>query len=792
MSSSPGAVPPSKPLTVRVATWSARHRWPVFAAWFVFTIGLFVLSGAMGGTRTMSSMSGGTARTESALADQTFATAGTSIPHETFFVVARSASMKVTDAEYRAAVADILARLQGARDAAGQPAIDGVIDPYVAPPEAGMFSADQTSVRIVGALTGDADAVEAKAAALRPVLDGIRSANPAFEIRALNNTLINEDLNKLVGDDLDGSMKLTLPATFLILLVAFGAAVAAAVPLLLALSALLAGFGILGIYSQLVAPVAMSTNQLVVLIGLAVGVDYSLFMITRFRSERRAGRERIAAIETASGTAGRAVFFSGLAVAVSLAGLFTIRESVLDSMAVATIGVVVVAVIGSLTFLPATLAILGDRVNRGRLPVLGRERREGTGLWASVVGVVVRWPAVLGTLAISVLLLVASPLGHLRMGSTDINSFPPSVDGVAAIKLLNAEWPQGTTLHLDVVVTRANEPATQAAIAQLQSAGLADGGVNKPVTVEPSADGTVARVSFVMPGDQNDPTNQATVGRFRATIVPSAFGSLPDVKAYVSGGAAYTLDNTRIFTDGIPLVLLFVLGLSFVLLLVAFRSIVIPATAITLNLLSTGAAYGIMTLVFQDGWFARMIGATPGPVIESFVPLMVFTIVYGLSMDYHFFILTRIKEARDRGLDSRAAVARGISITAGTITSAAAIMVVVFSVFVTMKFAMIQQLGLGLAVAVFVDATIIRSILLPAVMRLLGDRNWYLPSALAWLPRVTVEAEPEAADEPAGEPATQPAPEPKAPTAPKPAPRPASRTVLALAISTEGAEAEAA
>ncbi len=248
-----------------------------------------------------------------------------------------------------------------------------------------------------------------------------------------------EDLTKLVGDDLDGSLKITLPATFLILLVAFGAAVAAAVPLVLALTALLAGFGILGIYSQLVAPVAMSTSQLVVLIGLAVGVDYSLFMITRFRSERRAGKAKLAAIETASGTAGRAVFFSGLAVAVSLAGLFLIRVDMLNSMAVAMIGVVLVAVIGSLTFLPATLSILGDRVNRGRDPVPRPRsrrwgRRSGPGSSASSSADPRRsgsWPS-------PALLLVASPFGHLRMGSTDINSFPPSVDGVAAIKLLNA------------------------------------------------------------------------------------------------------------------------------------------------------------------------------------------------------------------------------------------------------------------------------------------------------------------------------------------------------------------
>ena len=745
MTARTSAGPAGRPLTVRVATWSARHRWPVVAAWFVFTIGLFATSIAMGGTRTLSQMGGGTARTESAMADQVFAAAGTRTPSEDLYLVIRSATLKTTDPVYRATVADIVARLSATADPTGQPAVTGLADPYAAPPEAGLFSADATSVRVVGQLTGDAAAVASKAAALRPVIAQIETSNPTFEIHALNNTLINEDLNTLVSDGLDGSLKVTLPITFLILLVGFGAAVAASVPLILALTALLGGFGILGIYSQLVAPVAMSSSQLVVLIGLAVGVDYSLFMITRFRSERRAGRDKLAAIEVASGTAGRAVFFSGLAVAVALAGLFLVRVPVLDSMAVGMIGVVVVAVIGSLTFLPGTLAILGDRVNRGRVPILGRERGEGTGIWARIVGVVVRRPAIFGAAAVGVLLLIASPLGHLRMGATDITSFPQSVDGVAGLKVLNAEWPQGTTLRLTVVVTDANQPATQAAIASLTSAGLRDGGVSGPVSVEPSADATVARVSFLMAGDQNDPANQATVVRFRSQVVPAAFGGLPDVHAYVAGDAAYVLDGNGIFTNGTPLVLAFVLGLSFLLLLVAFRSVVIPTTAIALNLLSTGAAYGILTLVFQDGWFARAIGVTPGPVIESFVPLFVFTIVYGLSMDYHFFILTRIKEGRDRGLDSRTAVADGIAVTAGTITSAAAIMVVVFAVFVTMKFAMIQQLGLGLAVAVFVDATIIRSILLPAVMTLLGDWNWYLPSFLEWLPRITVEAEPEAA-----------------------------------------------
>ena len=340
-----------KPYTVRVATWSARHRWPVVALWFVFTIGLFATSLALGGTRTMSQMGGGVPRTESALADQLFAAGGHAAPHEDLYLVVRNTGLAVTDPAYRNAVGDMLGRLGAVTDASGRPAVEQILDPYTAPAEAGLVSADATSVRIVATIAGDAATVTQKTAALRPVLASLSAAYPGFEVHALNNTLINEDLNKLVGDDLDGSLKL------------------------------MAGFGILGIYSQLVAPVAMSTSQLVVLIGLAVGVDYSLFMITRFRSERRTGKHKLAAIETASGTAGRAVFFSGLAVAVSLAGLFLIRVDMLNSMAVAMIGVVLVAVVGSLTFLPATLSILGEYGMGAKAPTASPDPRPRPGGW---------------------------------------------------------------------------------------------------------------------------------------------------------------------------------------------------------------------------------------------------------------------------------------------------------------------------------------------------------------------------------------------------------------------------
>jgi putative drug exporter of the RND superfamily len=397
-------------------------------------------------------------------------------------------------------------------------------------------------------------------------------------------------------------------------------------------------------------------------------------------------------------------------------------------------------VIGSLTFLPATLSILGDGLNRLRLPIVGRDRPEGSGVWAALVRAVMRRPVIGALGAAIVLLALASPVLRLHLGQADFDSFPDRLDAVQAVNLLDEKWPGGSTLDLDVVVTHADQPATQAAIGTLTDRLLAIDGLSGPATTALSKDGTVERVSVLMSGSGNDLRNRDIVRLVRSTVVPDVLGSLSGVRGLVAGQAAYTLDVVSFYADGMPLVALFVLSLSFLLLLVAFRSIVIPIKAIILNLLSTGAAYGVMVFVFQDGHFADALGFKPGP-IESFIPVFIFTILFGLSMDYHVFILTRIKEARDHGLSSNEAVARGISITSGTITSAASIMVVVFSVFVTLELTIIKQLGLGLAVAVFIDATIVRSILLPSTMRLLGDWNWWLPSWLGWLPRVTIEAE---------------------------------------------------
>ena len=765
---------PSAPWTVRVATWSARHRWPVFVLWFAATLGMLGGSFAAGGINSLDvNEDPNGPQLESEIAFDVYGAGDETPPAERLVVVVGGAEGAVQDPAFQSAVQQLVADLQAAQatvDGADEPTFDEVIDPLVAGPQSGLISPDGSTVQVVGNVPGERPVVAQRLVPVPAIVEAMRTRLPDARVHIVSSTFINNDIEELINDELDGSLRLTIPITFLILLLAFGAIAAAVVPLLLAATSLAAAYGFLGLYSQVVSPVSPNASQLIVLMGLAVAVDYSLFMITRFRTERQRGATVHEAIETSSSTAGRAVFFSGIAVVISLGGLVTLGISLFTGMAVGTMAVVLVAVIGSLTFLPATLAILGDRVNWGRpitwLPRLFRSRTAiavidrraarpaGSGIWATLVNAVMRRPVLMTVLSVAILIAAAWPVTRLRTGVTDITGLPSTIDGIAAINLINEKFPLGQNLRLDVVVTDPDRVDVRAAIDQLKARIGGFAGIQGEATERPSNDGNSVLVSFPMTGGRNDEVNRAVVREVRSEIRPELFGSLQadGVEMYVTGGAARVLDITGIYTDATPRIFAFVLGLSFLLMLIAFRSIVIPIKAMLLNLLSTAASFGVMVLVFHEGWFAKELGIVPGGVIESWVPIFVFTILFGLSMDYHLFILTRIKEARDRGLDSRAAVARGISVTSGTITSAASIMVVVFAVFVTFKFTFIQQLGLGLAVAVFIDATLIRSVLLPATMTLLGDWNWWLPRWLGWLPNVTIEgasAEPELEPEPA-------------------------------------------
>ena len=501
-------------------------------------------------------------------------------------------------------------------------------------------------MQVVGNVPGERDRVALLLEPIPAIVDDARAALPDAEIHVVSNTFINDDINELINHDLDSSLRITVPLTFLILLLAFGAIVSL-IPLVLAADLAAAAFGIIGLYSQTVGDVSPNATQLIVLIGLAVAVDYSLFMVTRFRTERRLGRSVPLAIEVASSTAGRAVFFSGMAVMISLAGLLNLGITLFTSMAVGTIGVVLVSVIGSLTFLPATLAIFGDRVNLGRpaawipwlmtklpsdaLRARGRRaldwldqraaRAEGSGAWARLVSAVMSRPVVMVIGSAVLLLALAFPiLVHLRIGVTDITGFPKTIDGVAGILLLNEKWPQGTDLRLDVVITHPEREEVRAAIDQLKVDALEIPGVSGPPVERLSAEGDAALISFTLGGGRNDEGNWAIVHRVRDELRPELFSDISDARMLVSGQAAGALDVTQIYIDAAPRIFLFVLGLSFLLMLVAFHSIVIPIKAILLNLLSTGAAFGVMVLVFRDGWLAEPLGITPGGVIESWVP----------------------------------------------------------------------------------------------------------------------------------------------------------------------------
>ena len=733
-----------QPWTVRVASWSARHRWPVFAGWFIVTIGLFLGSQSMGGIRALSATGGpGGSDTEAVLGNKAMGSGrAAATTTETMTTVVASTTVPVADPAFKTATQDIIAKLtavQATVDGQAGPAFESLLDPFTTPPQSGLYAPDGKAVMVTGVIPGDEAARGTRTDAIAPAIVAIQQAYPAYQVHAIADTLTNNQIMAVISGDLDGSLKLSLPATFIILVIAFGALVASIVPLLLAITALLAAFGALGIYSQMGPAVSPYASQLVVLIGLAVAVDYSLFMITRFRSERRRGVPKMAAIEIASATAGRAVFFSGIAVMISLAGLYLLPDELFHSMALGTIAVIVAAIAGSLVFLPATLAILGDGVNRGAVPFLSRAH-EGRGIWAGIARRVMARPWISILVAGGVLVALASPVRLLQLGEADLATFPAEVDGVQAYLALQEHWPQGVLMSISVVAKGGDAAATKAALDKVATALPTVKGLSGPATPGTSADGTATWVTAVMSGSQNDPANWDAVKQVRSQVVAPAFAGT-GASVYVTGGAAYAMDDTQVYSDGMLRILIFVPTLSFILLMLVFRSIAIPLKAIILNLLSTGAAYGAIVLVFQEGWLNGPLGVTPSEAIQNWAPIFIFAVLFGLSMDYEVFILSRIKEDVDSGASTRDAVAMGIAETAGTVTSAAAIMVVVFLVFMTLRLVIIREVGMGLAVAVFLDATLIRTVLLPATMRLLGDWNWYLPPFLRWLPKIQIEGE---------------------------------------------------
>ena len=722
----------SENLAARVGRWSARHWKTAVFGWLAFVIIAFA-AGQRVGTESLSANDPGpgeSGRVQQILNDEFEQPAKE-------LVLLQSSTLTATSARFHAAVQDVVQRLES------QPNVANIDSPF-SPGNAGQVSSDGHSALVEFDIRGKSEDARDKVKPILATVADAQSASPEFTIAEFGGGSANKAINEQFGKDLLKAGALSLPLTLMILLLVFGALVAAGIPLLLALTSVFATIGLLSLPSH-VLPMDDAVSAVVLLIGLAVGVDYSMFYLKRSREERVAGRTESASVEAAAATSGRSVLISGITVMAAMSGMFISGDKTFEGFAAATILVVATAVLGSLTVLPALLSKLGDRVNRGRVPfVRGPDQRVGESrVWGAILKPVLRRPLVSAILAGGVLIALAVPALRMQTTVNSTQSYPRSLAVIKAYDKIQKAFP-GDAIAAEVVVeaTDVRSATVRNAIGELKRRALASGEMFRPIEVDVNRAGTVALVSVPIAGNGTNSASESALHTLRDDVVPATVGDLPDLTTGVGGMTAQSIDFEHQFRQRTPFVFAFVFGLTFLLMLIAFRSIVIALKAVVLNALSVAAAYGILVIVFQDGVGRGLIGASSGG-IESFLPMFLFVILFGLSMDYHVFIISRIREAYDRGMSTDEAVAHGIKITAGVVTSAAVVMVLVFSVFVTSSFDMLKQFGVGLAVAVLIDATIIRGVLLPASMKLLGDWNWYLPGWLEWLPRIAVETEPE-------------------------------------------------
>jgi RND superfamily putative drug exporter len=711
-----------KNIAARAARWSATHRKVAIFGWLAFVI-LALFVGAAVGTRELTdaeAMSGEAGRAEVAIEKAKLAPSS-----EVVFL--QSQRLTVSDPPFRAAVGEATRKLERL------PSVAQVSSPGNG---GGQVSADGHSALVEFTIPGDDEQAQERVDASLAATAAVQKAHPEMRVEQFGDASASKAVESAFEEDLGKAEKTSLPVTLLILLVAFGALVAALVPLLIATSAVVATMGLLALPSQLV-PMDPNVSSVVVLVGLAVGVDYSLFYLRREREERRAGRSESAALDAAAATSGRAVLVSGLTVITAMAGMLLSGDPTFTSFAVGTMTVVAVAMFASLTVLPAVLSKLGDKVERGRIPFLGRlrERRRGRSAWSSIVERVMRRPVLSLVASAGLLIVLAVPAFGMHTVVSGADDLPRSIPVVQTYDHVTAAFP-GEAASATVVVQADDVTSgpVAGAIERLRDGATASDFAAGPVSVEASADGTVAAIDIPTVGRGSDAAATRAMEQVRQQLVPAAFAGAGGAQVDVTGAAAQSRDFNDQLAKSLPLVFGFVLGFAFLLLLVTFRSIVVPIKAIVLNLLSVGAAYGVLVLVFQQGLGESLLGFHSNGGISSWLPLFLFVILFGLSMDYHVLILSRVREGVDRGLSTDDAVRQGISATAGTVTSAAVVMVAVFSIFATLSVIDMKEMGVGLAAAVLIDATIVRGVLLPAAMKLLGERNWYLPRSLRWLP----------------------------------------------------------
>jgi uncharacterized membrane protein YdfJ with MMPL/SSD domain len=710
-------------LAARMGRWSARHRKLAIFGWLAFVAVAFVLGGIVG-TKQLSDA--GSQPGEAGRAARIYAENGfdRGAPES---VLVQSSRLGATDAEFASAVHELERTLDRL------PGVAQLRSPYGHP---NQLSKDGHSALIqfrIGARAGPAADVSTVVAAV----ERVAQRHPALTIGEYGDASAEKAVDDTTGRDFHRAELLSIPLTLAILLFGFGTLVAAGVPLLLALTAVLAALGLLAWPSQ-IWPSDDAANSVILLIGLAVGVDYSLFYIRREREERARGKGPEAALEAAAATSGRAVIVSGLTVLIAVAGLFVTGEKELISVSVGTMLVVATAMLGSLTVLPALLSALGDRTERGRIPLLGARRQAcESRAFGAVVERVLRRPALALAVAGGALVLLAVPAFSLHTNNAYETALPQGLEITKTYERLQRAFPGGPQ-PAGVVVKGAGVQTSELAraFAELRWRALASGEMHDPISLRINPDGRVAAMAIPLAGSGTDARSEHALTRLREELVPETVGRVGGVEVAVGGLTAESKDFNDLLKSRAPLVFAFVLGLAFLLLTAAFRSVVVAAKAVVLNLLSVGAAYGLLVAVFQWGWGERLLHFESTGGITSWLPLFLFVVLFGLSMDYHVFILTRVREAVDRGLGTEEAVAHAIRSTAGVVTNAALVMVGVFSIFATLSRIDLKQLGVGLAAAILIDATIVRGVLLPASMKLLGRWNWYLPRWLCWLPRV--------------------------------------------------------
>ncbi len=719
-------------LAARAGLWSAQHRKKAILGWLAFVTLAVVLGGSVG-QRMLAEEDMGNG--DSKVADQAVADAGFPEAAAEQILIQGKGSITHEDPSFTAAVRDVERRI------AAVPHVTSVESP-LAQGNMGQLSRDGRSAVLTFELGDDDDDIaQDRVDATLKATAAAQAAHPGLRIEQFGDASAGKALQESFDKDFRRAEYLSLPITLIILIIAFGALVAAGLPLLLGLTAVLATIGLLGPVSQLVA-LDEAVQSVVLLVGLAVGVDYSMFYLRRYMEERDSGRGGDAALEAAASTSGHAVMISGITVMIAMAGMFFAGSAIFTSFGVGTILVVAVAVIGSLTVLPAVLSKLCSSgwIEKGRVPFIAARRHRNHGesrVWGAILDRVLRRPVLSAVLSAGVLIALAIPALGLHTVNTGIQGIPRDLPVMQTYDRIQAAFPGGPLPALVVVqaddVTNA---AVQQGIADLRREAIGTGAMSEPVMVEVNPTKTLATVSIPMQGTGTDDASFAALATLRDDVIPATIGAADGVEVHVGGLTAGSKDFNDSMTSHLPIVFGFVLGMAFLLLLVTFRSIVVPLKAIVLNVISVAAAYGVLKLVFQDGYGEDILGFTSLGGITSWLPLFLFVILFGLSMDYHVFILSRIREAVDRGLSTDQAVAHGIKSTAGVVTSAAVVMVAVFSVFASLSLLEFKQMGVGLAVAILIDATIVRAVLLPATMKLLGDWNWYLPRRLGWLPRL--------------------------------------------------------